>query len=111
MFDAVSGKAPQMTQREARLKPHYAAEYPEISPNTWMSAKELAKQLVARVHARRKEGLYTRTFDPTHFDFRGDAAPRRRDRTRSTDIRVDIRPALELEPPGTELPAPRRYTD
>jgi hypothetical protein len=86
-----------MSEREARLRPEYTAEYPEISPNTWMSAKELAKQLVARVHARRKQGLYTRTFDPTHFDFRGDAAPRRRDRTRSTDIRGDATSALELE--------------
>jgi hypothetical protein len=101
-----------MTEREARLKPEYAAEYPEISPNTWMSAKELAKQLVARVHARRKQGLYTRTFDPTHFEFRGDAAPRRRDRTRSTDIRGDTTPALELESPDpTETPAPGSYTD
>ena len=76
-----------MTVREARLKPHYAAEYPEISANVWMSAKDLAKKLVARVHARRKEGLYTRTFDPTHFEFRGgDAAPRPpRQRSRSTD--------------------------
>jgi hypothetical protein len=101
-----------MTEREARLKPEYAAEYPEISPNTWMSAKELAKQLVARVHARRKQGLYTRTFDPTHFDFRGDGTARRRDRTRSTDIRGDTTPALELESPDpTETPTPGTYTD
>jgi hypothetical protein len=52
-----------------------------------MSAKELANSLVERVHARRKEGLYTRTFDPTHFEFRGgDAEPRPpRHRSRSTD--------------------------
>jgi hypothetical protein len=79
-----------MTVREARLKPEYAAEYPDITPEVWMSAKELARNLVARVHARRKQGLFTRTFDPTHFDFRGgDALPRRRHRTRSTDIRGD----------------------
>ena len=92
-----------MTEREARLKPEYAAEYPGISSDRWMSAKELAKQLVARVHARRKEGRYTRTFDPTHFEFRGgDAAPRRRDRTRNTDIRVDAASSLTAEnPDGT----------
>ena len=78
-----------MSAREARLKPEYAAEYPGISPNAWMSPKELAKGLVDRVHARRKQGRFTRTFDPTHFEFRGGdavARPRfRRHRTRSTD--------------------------
>ena len=76
-----------MTEREARLRPEFAAEYPGISPNVWMSAKELANSLVERVHARRKQGLYTRTFDPTHFDFRGgEAAPRPpRHRSLSTD--------------------------
>jgi hypothetical protein len=86
-----------MPVREARLKPQYADEYPGIAPNVWMPAKELARNLVARVHARRKEGRYTRTFDPTHFEFRGDGAPRRRPRTRSTDIRADTTPSLELE--------------
>lgn len=88
---------PYMTAREARLKPDYAAEYPEISPDTWMSARELAKQLVARVHARRRQGLYTRTFDPTHFEFRGDGPPRRSPHTRSTDIRAVAPPPFELE--------------
>ena len=76
-----------MTAREARLKPQYASEYPGIPPNTWMPARELAKSLVARVHARRKEGRFTRTFDPTHFEFRGgDTVARpRRPRTRSSD--------------------------
>jgi hypothetical protein len=76
-----------MTERQARLRPEFAAEYPGISPNVWTSVKELANSLVERVHARRKEGLYTRTFDPTHFEFRGsDAEPRPpRHRSRSTD--------------------------
>jgi hypothetical protein len=76
-----------MTVREVKLKAEYSAEYPGISPDVWMPARELAKNLVARVHARRKEGLYTRTFDPTHFEFRGgDSAPRTPlDRSRSTD--------------------------
>ena len=76
-----------MTVREVKLKAEYAAEYPGISPDVWMPARELAQSLVERVHARRKQGLYTRTFDPTHFDFRGgDSGPRTpRDRTRSTD--------------------------
>lgn len=49
-----------MTVREARLKAEYAAEYPGISPDVWMPARELAQSLVERVHARRKQGLYTR---------------------------------------------------
>ena len=84
-----------MTEREARLRPQFAAEYPGISPNVWMPAGELAESLVARVHARRKEGLYTRTFDPTHFEFRGgDAEPRHpRRRSRSTDRLPGSRPS------------------
>ena len=83
-----------MTVREVKLKPEYAAEYPGITPDVWMSARELAESLVDRVHARRKEGLYTRTFDPTHFEFRGgDPAPRPpRQRSRSTDRLPGSRP-------------------
>ena len=100
-----------MTEREARLRPEFAAEYPGITPNLWMPARDLAQSLVDRVHARRKQGLYTRTFDPTHFEFRGEGTPRRRPRTRSTDIRADA-PALELESlDPTETPAPGSYTD
>ena len=78
-----------MNVREARLKPQYAAEYPGITPGVWMSASELAGKLVDRVHSRRKEGRFTRTFDPTHFDFRGGdlRARGRGHRTRSTDPR------------------------
>jgi hypothetical protein len=50
-----------------------------------MGARELAKNLVARVHARRKQGLHTRTFDPTHFEFRGGEPRPHPRRTRSTD--------------------------
>jgi hypothetical protein len=76
-----------MSIREARLKPEYAAEYPGMPPDVWMSAMELAKSLIQRAHTRRREGRYTRTFDPTHFEFRGgDTGPRPRvSRTRSTD--------------------------
>jgi hypothetical protein len=76
-----------MTERETRLRPEFATEYPGISPNVWMPVSELAKNLVARVHARRKQGMFTRTFDPTHFEFRGGDAARRpsRERSRSTD--------------------------
>lgn len=84
-----------MSVREVKLKAEYAADYPGITADVWMSAGELARSLVDRVHARRREGLYTRTFDPTHFEFRGgDTAPRSpRRRSRSTDRLPDSRPS------------------
>jgi hypothetical protein len=76
-----------LSEREARLKEVYAAEYPGITPEVWMPVAELAKKLVERVRARRREGRFTRTFDPTHFEFRGGPPARRSAviRTRSTD--------------------------
>lgn len=57
--------------REARLRAEFAGEYPELQANTWMRSRELAERLVDRSHARRRQGLFTRTFDPRHFQFRG----------------------------------------
>src|SRR5215210_4421006 len=97
-----------MSQREVRLRPEFAEEYPGISPGVWMSARELAKNLLARVHARRNQGLYTRTFDPRHFEFRG-GEPRPRPRlTRSTDHSMSAGPFPALENSGSaEAGAPR----
>jgi hypothetical protein len=77
----------RVSVREARLKPEFAAEYPGMPADMWMPAIELAPFLLQRARVRRQEGRYTRTFDPTHFDFRGgDPRPRPRiSRTRSTD--------------------------
>jgi hypothetical protein len=81
--------AHQALPRQARLRAEFAKEYPEIEPDAWMSAKELAGKLVERTHARRRLSLYTRTFDPRHFEFRGGEPPRapskRGVRTRATD--------------------------
>jgi hypothetical protein len=65
-------------------------EYPAIAPGVWMPAAELARKLIERAYAGRREGRHTRTFDPTHFEFRGgDTGPRPRTRrTRSTDPRI-----------------------
>ena len=73
--------------REARLKVEYAEDYPGLTPDLWIPATELAQKLIERAHARRREGRHTRTFDPTHFEFRGGSEkPRRRgSRTRKTD--------------------------
>jgi hypothetical protein len=76
--------------REARLRSQFAAEYPGIVPGVWMPVGELSAKLIDRVRAARKEGRHTRTFDPTHFEFRGGSqTPRpRASRTRSTDPRL-----------------------
>ena len=76
--------------REVRLKPEFADEYPAIVPDVWMPAAELARKLIDRVYTGRKAGRHTRTFDPTHFEFRGgDTGPRPRTRrTRRTDPRI-----------------------
>jgi hypothetical protein len=73
--------------REARLKADCAEEYPGLIPGVWIPATELAQKLIERSHSRRREGRHTRTFDPTHFEFRGGSeSPRRRSsRTRKTD--------------------------
>jgi hypothetical protein len=76
--------------REVKLKARYAAEYPGIVPEVWMPVRQLSAKLMERVRAGRREGRHTRTFDPTHFVFRGgDPGPRpRAARTRSTDAEV-----------------------
>ena len=84
-----------MSTREARLRPEFAEEYPGMTPGVWMPVRELARLLVERVYARRREGRPARTFDPTHFEFRGgDTGPRQpATRTRSTDQGRSKRPA------------------
>ncbi len=76
--------------REARLRAQYAADYPGITPAVWIPVTELSAKLIERVHAARREGRHTRTFDPTHFEFRGGSSgPRpRAARTRSTDPKL-----------------------
>ena len=78
-----------MSGREARLKEAYADEYPGLTPGVWMPVKEFARRLVERVHQGRKLGRFTRTFDPSHFEFRGGPTKSRSThaRTRSTDRR------------------------
>jgi hypothetical protein len=73
--------------REARLKAEYAEQYPGLTPDVWIPATELAQKLIERAHSRRREGRHTRTFDPTHFEFRGglETTRRRGSHTRKTD--------------------------
>jgi hypothetical protein len=83
--------------REARLKEEFAAEYPGISPEVWIPVAELARRLVERHQSGRKAGRFTRTFDPTHFEFRGGTAERRSrgSRTRLTDLKRPDSPKLD----------------
>lgn len=86
--DLYDGEALPVNIREARLKPEFAAEYPDLTPEVWLPATELARKLIERAHTRRREGRHTRTFDPTHFEFRGglDRPRSRGSRTRKTDL-------------------------
>ncbi|MFL5477112.1 MAG: hypothetical protein ACJ8A6_15620 [Gemmatimonadales bacterium] len=86
-----------MDVREARLKEEFAAEYPGIPAEVWIPVAELARKLVERHQSGRKAGRFTRTFDPTHFEFRGGASePRARGvRTRTTDRKHPQRKKLE----------------
>jgi len=88
--------------REARLKTECSEEYPGLTPGVWMPATELAQKLIERAHSRRREGRHTRTFDPTHFEFRGGPeAPRHRGtRTRKSDPRPSVEECpTQLQPP------------
>lgn len=62
---------PARSQPEVRLRAQFASEYPTIQAETWMRPRDMAESLVARSHARKRQGLFTRTFDPRHFEFRG----------------------------------------
>jgi hypothetical protein len=68
---APTGREQAASMREARLRAEFAGEYPELQANIWMRPRELAERLVDRSHTRRRQGLFTRTFDPRHFQFRG----------------------------------------
>jgi hypothetical protein len=57
--------------REVRLRVEFAGEYPEIQADVWMGSGKRAERRGHRSHARRRQGLFTRTFDPRHFQFRG----------------------------------------
>ena len=88
--------------REARLKAEHAGEYPGLTPGVWIPATELAQKLIERAHSRRREGRHTRTFDPTHFEFRGGSEKPRRggSRTRKSDPpRKPVEQPTSVQPP------------
>jgi hypothetical protein len=99
-----SAKNSPVSVREARLRAECAEEYPGLTPDVWIPATELAQKLIERAHSRRREGRHTRTFDPTHFEFRGgsERSRRRGSHTRKTDSprRAGEQPASLPHPPG-----------
>jgi hypothetical protein len=79
---------PGSPPREIRLKPEFAAIYEGVEPGVWLPARVLAEQVIARVHKQRALGVYSRTFDSRHFEFRGGEPSGKRlvdVRTRSSD--------------------------
>ena len=61
---------PAGAERQARLKPQFAALYPGVPAGEWMPAWLLAEQLVAAA-GRREGDAATRACDPAHCEFRG----------------------------------------
>lgn len=71
--------------REARLRPEYAALYPELVPGQWEAAARIAEVVLARYLLHQlTDGQPDRALNETHFEFRGSAGevpvtePRRR---------------------------------
>jgi hypothetical protein len=72
--------------REVRLRPFVAALYPEITPDVWLPARDVAEMLTLRARAARGLNVHQRTLDPRHFEFRGGVERRPANaRTRVTD--------------------------
>jgi hypothetical protein len=73
--------------REVRLRPFVAALYPEITPDVWLPARQVAEMLTLRARAARGLSVHQRTLDPRHFEFRGGGTEGRpaNARTRVTD--------------------------
>ena len=64
-----------------RLRSKFAALYPELATNGWVSAREFAEVIVARAVQARRQSLHRRTMDPRHFEFSGGAQGAARDRS------------------------------
>ncbi len=65
-----TSRKPTGAERQARLKPQFAALYPGVAAGEWMPAWLLAELLVAAV-GRREGEASGRAFDPAHCEFRG----------------------------------------
>jgi hypothetical protein len=54
-----------------RVRPQFAALYPELATGAWVSAREFAQVIVARASQARRDSLHRRTLDLRHFEVRG----------------------------------------
>ena len=79
----------EFTAREARLKPEFAEQYPQVEAGVWVPAAELGAQvLLWQVQQQGTAALATRILDERHFEFRG-GPPETRPagaRSRRTDV-------------------------
>ena len=73
--------------REARLRPEYAALYPELVPGQWEPAARIAEVVLARYLLQQlTDGQADRALNETHFEFRGGAeVPATETRRRAAD--------------------------
>jgi hypothetical protein len=63
----------QLEVREARLRPEFAAVYPQLEPGVWQDAAALAEQMLTEHLLRPSPGymLSDRVLAEEHFEFRG----------------------------------------
>jgi len=62
----------EFVAREARLKPEFAEQYPQLDAGNWAPAAELgAKVLLWQVQQQGTAALSSRILDERHFEFRG----------------------------------------
>jgi hypothetical protein len=59
--------------REARLRPEYATQYPDLTPGVWVPACSLRDFILERGLYQRRTGLPSdrRMLLESHFEFRG----------------------------------------
>jgi hypothetical protein len=65
-----NSRRPTGPERQARLKPQFASQYPGVVAGEWIPAWLLAEQLMAAAERRGVEPG-TRVCDPAHCEFRG----------------------------------------
>lgn len=62
----------EFVAREARLKPEFAEQYPQLEAGVWEPAAEMgAKVLLWQVQQQGTAALAARILDEQHFEFRG----------------------------------------
>ena len=73
--------------REARLRPAFAARYPYLTPRVWGFAAVQTNRVVAGILGRPAGRFISRerALDPEHFEFRGGASGRPEGQRRRED--------------------------